>query len=139
MFLCNIVLYSIGLFLNNQTHPQLSVILLWSSRFILSGAISSSFLVFPSSVLDTFQRGEFIFWYHTFLPFHPLHKVLTASILKRLPFLPPVDHVLSAPSTMTCLSWVVLDGMAHSFIGLCKSLSHDKAVILEGDLLITAC
>ena len=106
------------------------------SLFIVSIAIS---LLFPSSVLDTFQRGEFIFWYHTFLPFHPLHKVLTASILKRLPFLPPVDHVLSAPSTMTCLSWVVLDGMAHSFIGLCKSLSHDKAVILEGDLLITAC
>ena len=35
-----------------------------------------------------------------------------------LPFLCPVDHVLSELSTMTCPSWVVLHGIAHSFIEL---------------------
>ena len=40
-----------------------------------------------------------------------------------LPFLSPVDHVLSELSTMTRPSWVALQGMAHSFIAL------DKAVV----------
>ena len=40
-----------------------------------------------------------------------------------LPFLSPVDHILSQVSTMTCLSWMALYGMAHSFTEL------DKAVI----------
>ena len=39
------------------------------------------------------------------------------------PFPSPVDYVLSELSTMTCLSWVALHVMAHSFIEL------DKAVI----------
>ena len=46
-----------------------------------------------------------------------------------LPFPPPMDHVLSELSSMTCLFWVTLHGMAHSFIELCKPLHHDKAVI----------
>ena len=41
---------------------------------------------------------------------------------------PPVDHVLSELSTVTCLSSVVLHSMAHSVIELCKPLCHDKAV-----------
>ena len=32
-----------------------------------------------------------------------------------LPFLSPVDHILSELSTVTHLSWVALHGMAHSF------------------------
>ena len=40
-----------------------------------------------------------------------------------LPFHSPMDHVLSELSTITHLSWVVLPGMAHSFI------EGDKAVI----------
>ena len=40
-----------------------------------------------------------------------------------LPFPSPVDHILSKLSTMTCLFWVALHGMAHSFIEL------DKAVV----------
>ena len=38
-FLCSIVLYSIGLYFHCQIYPQLSVIPLWPSCFILSGAI----------------------------------------------------------------------------------------------------
>ena len=40
-----------------------------------------------------------------------------------LQFPSPVNHILSECSTMTCLSWMALHGMAHSFIEL------DKAVV----------
>jgi len=49
-----------------------------------------------------------------------------------LPFLSPVDCVLSELFTMTHLSWAALCGMAHSFIGLHKLLYHEKAIIREG-------
>ena len=52
-----------------------------------------------------------------------------------LSFPPPVDHILSELSAVTCLSWVALHGMAHSFTELRKPLCHDKAVILEGDYI----
>ena len=48
-----------------------------------------------------------------------------------LPFPPPVDHVLSELSILTHPSWVARQGMANSFIVLCKPLCHDKAVIRE--------
>ena len=51
-----------------------------------------------------------------------------------LPFPSPVDHILSELSTITCPSWVTLQGMVHSFIELCKILHHNKAVIHEGVL-----
>ena len=41
-----------------------------------------------------------------------------------LPFLSPVDHILSELSTMTRPSWVALHGMAHSFTELDKALVH---------------
>ena len=37
---------------------------------------SSSPLLFPSSILDTFQPGRLIFQCHIFLPFHTVHRVL---------------------------------------------------------------
>ena len=49
-----------------------------------------------------------------------------------VPFPPPMDHILSELSTMTCLSWVALHSMAHSFIEICKHLHHDKTVIHKG-------
>ena len=36
----------------------------------------------------------------------------------------PVDYILSKLSTMTCLSWVALHSMAHSFIKLHKAMIH---------------
>ena len=53
---------------------------------------------------------------------------------KGLPFPSPVDHVLSELSIMTCLPWVALHSMAHSFIELHKPLRHDKAVTHEGGI-----
>ena len=41
-----------------------------------------------------------------------------------LPFSSPVDHILLEFSTMTCLSWMALHGMAHSFIELDKAVVH---------------
>ena len=51
-------------------------------------------------------------------------------------FPPSVNHVLSDLSAITCLSWVALHGMAHSFNELCKPIHHDKAVIHEGDQML---
>ena len=58
------------------------------------------------------------------LPFHNVHGVLKARILKRFAIPSPVDHVLSEPSTMTCSSWMALHDMAHSFIELDKAVVH---------------
>ena len=49
-----------------------------------------------------------------------------------LPFLSPVDYVLSELFAMTCLSWVAQPGMAPSFTELHKPFHHGKAVIHEG-------
>ena len=54
--------------------------LLWLSLFIPSGAISP---LFSSSILGTYQPGEFIFLCHILLPFHTVHEVLKARMLKR--------------------------------------------------------
>ena len=53
--------------------------LLWLCLFILSGVIS---LLFSSSILGTYQPGEFIFQCPIVLPFYTLHGVLKARILK---------------------------------------------------------
>ena len=52
---------------------------LWLSPFIPSGAISP---LLSSSILGTYQPGEFIFQCHIFLPFHTVQGVLKARILK---------------------------------------------------------
>ena len=56
--------------------------------------------------------------------FHAVHGVLKARILKWFAIPSAVDHILSDLSTMTCLSWVALRGMAHSFIELDKAVIH---------------
>ena len=108
----------------------------WPSHFILSGAIINSPLLFPSWILDAFWPGELIFQFHFFLPFRTVHGVFQARILKWVAIPPLVDRILSELFGMTCLSWVVLHGMAHSFIELCKPLCLDKAVIHEGDSVL---
>ena len=55
------------------------LILLWLHPFILSGVISS---LISSSILGTYQPGEFIFQCAVFLPFHTVHRFLKARILK---------------------------------------------------------
>ena len=53
--------------------------LLWLCLFILSGVISP---LISSSILGTYRPGEFISQCPIFLPFHTVHGVLKARILK---------------------------------------------------------
>ena len=46
-----------------------------------------------------------------------------------LPFLSPVDRILSELSTMICPSWVALRGMAHCFTELDKAVVHVIRVV----------
>ena len=50
--------------------------LLWVHLFILSGGISP---LISSSILGTYQPGEFLFQYPIILPFHIVHGVLKGS------------------------------------------------------------
>ena len=83
--------------------------LLWHHPFILSGVISP---LISSSILGTYWPGEFLFHCSIILPFHTVHEVLKARILKwfAIPF--SSGHILSDLSTMTPLSWVAPQGMA---------------------------
>ena len=75
---------------------------LWTSHFILSGAISNCSPVFSSSILNAFQPRGLIFCCHIFLCFLTVHGVLDARILDSgLPSPPPADHVLSELFTVT--------------------------------------
>ena len=55
------------------------LLLLWLHPFILSGVMSP---LISSSILSTYRSGEFIFQCPIFLPFHAVHGVLKARILK---------------------------------------------------------
>ena len=53
--------------------------LLWLRLIILSGVISP---LISSTILGTYQPGELLFHYPIILPFHIVHGVLKARILK---------------------------------------------------------
>ena len=125
-------LISFRLYFHHQKHLQLSIVSTLSSSFILSGAVSSRPLLFPTSTLDTFWTGSLTFWCHIFLPLHTVHGASQQECRSGLPLPPPVGHVWSGLSTMTRLSWVALKHKAHRFIESCKPLCHIKAVIHEG-------
>ena len=101
---------------------SLVLFLLWLLLFILSGVIS--WLRSSGIYIDPSPPGEFISQCPIFLPFHTVHGVLKARILKCLPFPSPVDHVLSELSTVTRPPWVALHGIDHSFIELDKAVVH---------------
>ena len=101
--------------------------LFWLRLFILSGVISP---LISSSILGTYCPGEFIFQCHTFLPFHTVHGVLKARIMKwfAIPFCGPrfVRTLHHDPS--------ILGGPTqHRFIGLWAYETYfielDKAVV----------
>ena len=87
--------------------------LLWLHLFILSGVISP---LISSSILGTYQPGEFIFQCPIFCLFILFIGFSRQEYWSGLPFPSPVYHILSELSTMTHPSWVALHGMAHSFI-----------------------
>ena len=90
--------------------------LLWLSLLILSP-------LFSSSTLGSYWPGEFIFQCHILLPFHTVHGVLKARILKW--FSIPIS---SWPYFVRTLhhdpSSVALHDMVHCFTELDKALSQ---------------
>ena len=107
---------------NHQTHPQLSF-LLWSRRFILSGAISNCPPLFQK-VSDLRGSSSSVISLCLFILFMGF---LQQEYWRDFPFPPPVNHVLPELFTVTHPSRA-----AHSFIELHKSLCHDKAVTHKG-------
>ena len=101
--------------------------LLWLCLFILSGVISP---LISSSILGTYQLGEFIFQYPNFLPFHPVHGVLKAGKLKQYViafssgphFVRTLYHDPSILGGPTC--------MAHSFTELDKAVVHVIGLVI---------
>ena len=109
---------------------------LWPSCFILSGSINNCPLLFPSSLLGTSWPGGGVSSSSLVISFYLFILFMEFSwqeCWSGLPFPPPIDHVLSELFIMTCLSWVVLYGMAYSFIELCKPFLHNKPLIHEGE------
>ena len=116
-----ILLFTASNFASITSHIHNWVLfLLWLLLFIFSGVISS---LFSYSILGTYWPGESIFQCPIFLPFHTVHGVFKAGILKgfAIPFSSEPRFVRL--STMTLLSWVALHGIAGGFIEL------DKAVV----------
>ena len=56
-----------------------------------------------------------------------------------LPFLYLVENVLLELSTMTCLSWVALHSMAHSFFELDKAMIHVISLVSFLSLWFSFC
>ena len=105
--------------ITNHIHNWV-LFLLWLHLFILSGVVP---LLIYGSILGTYRPGEFLFQFPIILPFHTVHGVLKARILKwfAIPF--SSGHILSELSTISHPSCVALHGMAHCFTEL------DKAVV----------
>ena len=121
MLLCNIVLHRIRLYSHHQTHPQPSVF--YTSAQPLHSLWSIS-LLFPSSILATYQPGGSPSGVISCCLFIQFMGFSRQEYWDALPFLSPVDHVLSGLSAMICPSWVALHGMAHSFVELYKTVMH---------------
>ena len=97
------------------------------------GSVFSFFLVISplisSSILGTFRPGSSSFSVLSFCLFILFMGFSRQEYWSGLPFPSTVDHVLSEPTTMTCLSWVALHGMAHSFIELDKAVVHVSRLV----------
>ena len=109
-FLCNNALNSIRPCFYHQSHPQLGAV------FALAPSLHSFWSYFPlisSSILGTYQPGEFIFQCPIFCLFILFMGFSRQEYWCGLPFPSLVDHILSDLSTMIHLSWVVLHGMAQ--------------------------
>ena len=125
-FLCNIALCSIRLYFHHQSHPHLGIVLLWTHLFILSGVIlhPSPVAYWTPTDLRSSSFSVLFFFFFFFCFFILFMGFSRQEYWSGLPFPSPVDHVLSELSTMTCLSWMTLQDMVHSFTEL------DKAVVL---------
>ena len=103
------------------------VFLVWLHLFILSGVISP---LIPSNILGPYLPGEFIFQCPIFLPFHTVHGVLKARILKWFAIPSPQDYILSEFSTTRKDVFVIMQICAHTdtyelFLALCDPMNYN--------------
>ena len=104
---------------------QYLLFLLWLHPFILSGVISP---LISSSILGTYQPEEFLFQYPIILPFHTVHGVLKARILKwfAIPF-------SSGPHSVRPLHH---DHLGWPHTAWLSFTELDEAVVLGSDWLV---
>ena len=96
-----------------------SVFLPWLHPFILPGVISP---LISCSILGTYRPGEYIFQCPIFLPFHTVHGVVKARILKWFAFpFSSGPHSVRPLHNDLCFGWPHMAWL--SFIEL------DKAVV----------
>ena len=114
------VQYCCFISINSHIHKWV-LFLLWLFLFIISGVNSP---LISSSILGTYQPGEFIFQFPIFLLFMMFMGLSRQEYWSDLAFPSPVDYFLLELSTITCLSWVALHCMAYSFIEFDKAVVH---------------
>ena len=118
--------------ITSHTHNWV-LFLLWLLPFILSGVISP---LISCNILSTYRPGEFPFKYPIILPFHTIHGVLKARILKwfAIPFssgphsVRPLHHdppVLDGPTRhgLVSLRSIRLWSMWSDWLVFCKSIN----------------
>ena len=112
---------------HHQSHPQLGVVLCFGSTpsFFLELFLHWS----PVTYWAPTNLGSTSFSVLSFCLFILFMGFSRQEYWSVLPFPSPVDHILSELSTMTCLSWVALHFMAHSFIELDKAVVHVISLI----------
>ena len=109
------------------------------SCFILSGAFSSCFLLFPESLLEGSNLGSSSSCVISFYLFTLSIGFSHPESWSRSLFPPSVDHIMLELFTMTCWSWVALHGMSHHLIELCKLLHSKRLWSMKGGLLFCHC
>ena len=101
-------LISIGPCFYHQSHPQLGIV------FALAPSLHSFWSYFSTDLQYYWaptDLGSFSFSILSFCLFIRFMGFSRQEYWSGLPFLSPVDHILSELSTMTCPSWVALHGM----------------------------
>ena len=91
------------------------LLLLWLHPFILSGVIPP---LISSSILGTYQPGEFLFQYPIILPFPTVHGVLKARILKWFAI-----TFSSGPHSVRSATWGSSSLTSLSYYTTCKEVA----------------
>ena len=142
IFQVPIVLHSIGLYFHHKTHPQQRAIsalgppLQLSLKLLVIVLCSSPVAYWTHSDLEV-GVGLVFKPFAFFLPFILYTGFSRHKYWSELPFPPPVDYILSELFTRPRPSYVALRCMDHSFTELWKPLCHDKAMIHEGQVIVS--
>ena len=120
--------YIIGLYFHHQSHPHLGVAF---ASTLISSFFLESFLHWSPIVYGYWLTWGVHLSVSYLLPFHTVHGVLKARIVKWFAIPSPVDHILSDLYTMICLYTIILGGptRAHSLIELDKTVVHVISLI----------